>query len=69
VYLWLNNTALSGRIPRTFTNLTVLDAFYFYDTHLCEPNVPEFLAWKATVPDWQGTNVVCKMLYLPVTCR
>ena len=67
--LYLFNNQLSGMIPLTFTNLTLLNTFSFYDNHLCEPNVPEFLAWKATVPNWQGTNVVCKMLYLPVTCR
>ncbi len=67
-YLSLGVNQLSGRIPLTFTNL-VLDSFYFSSTYLCEPDVPEFLAWKATVPHWQGTDVVCKMLYLPVTCK
>ena len=69
LYLLLDSNKLSGRIPLTFTNLIVLDTFYFSSTYLCEPDVPEFLDWKATILYWQGTDVVCKMLYLPVTCR
>lgn len=68
-YLYLTSNQLSGSIPLTFTNLTELILFHFHDTHLCEPNVPEFLAWKATISNWWGTDVVCKMLYLPVTCK
>lgn len=67
VNLSLRNTDLSGSIPLSFTNLTVLDYFYFYDTYLCEPETPEFLTWKATVDDWRGTGRFCSAfnIYLP----
>lgn len=67
VNLSLHTANLSGSIPLSFTNLTLLDYFYFYDTYLCEPETPEFLAWKATVEDWRGTDRFCSAfnIYLP----
>lgn len=67
VNLSLRNTNLNGSIPLSFTNLTALDYFYFYETYLCEPDTPEFLAWKATVEDWRGTDRFCSAFnnYLP----
>ncbi len=58
-YLYLSNNQLSGSIPLSFINLTSLDYFYFYDTLLCEPNAPEFLAWKETVYYWVGSGKIC----------
>jgi hypothetical protein len=43
----------------SFINIIYLDYFYFYDTLLCEPDTPEFLAWKETVLYWEGTDVIC----------
>jgi hypothetical protein len=56
--IWGNNQ-LTGSIPLSFVNLTKLWEFYFYETQLCEPSTPEFLAWKRTVSVWQGTDVTC----------
>ena len=53
------NPLLSGSIPLSFTNLTQLDLLYFFNTNLCEPDTPDFLAWKETVQDYQGTGVIC----------
>ncbi|MBP7213126.1 MAG: leucine-rich repeat domain-containing protein, partial [Anaerolineaceae bacterium] len=57
--LYLFNNPLTGSIPLSFVNLTKMSAFYTYETSLCEPTTPEFLAWKNTVVDWQGTGVIC----------
>lgn len=70
-FLYLSNNQLSGSIPVSFNNLTMLDYFHFYETYLCEPDDPDFLAWKATVLDWQGTGVTCQTpgaynIYLPL---
>ena len=70
-YLYLEYNSLSGNIPLSFVNLRNLWAFHFYTTILCEPGTPEFLAWKATVADWQGTGVICVppeefLIYLPL---
>jgi len=67
ILLSLRNTNLSGSLPLTFTNLTSVVAFYFYDTQLCEPETPEFLAWKASVADFRSTGVVCPVydMYMP----
>ena len=54
-----DNLLLSGPIPLTFTNLP-LDTFYFSNTALCEPTDEAFLIWKATVLNWDGTNVICQ---------
>jgi len=57
--LLLYDTQLQGPIPLSFLHLDKLDNFKFYNTQICEPSTPEFLAWKATVNDWQGTGIVC----------
>jgi len=53
-------TKLSGSIPLSFVNLTKLENMIFDGTELCEPGTPEFLAWKATVNNWEGTGIVCE---------
>lgn len=60
VRLEIGYSGLNGSIPISFINLTSLETFTFWATQLCEPTSPEFLAWKATVSEWQGTGVVCK---------
>jgi Leucine-rich repeat (LRR) protein/PKD repeat protein len=57
--LSLRSNQLTGSIPLSFINLSNLDTFYFYDTFLCEPTEQEYLDWKATVLDYQGTGVSC----------
>jgi transglutaminase-like putative cysteine protease len=57
--LAFSDTQLSGAIPMNFINLKNLELFYFYGTSLCEPTTSEFIAWKATVDDWQGTDIQC----------
>ncbi|GAA5342527.1 MAG: hypothetical protein canaca05_00200 [Anaerolineaceae bacterium] len=67
--LVLYNNQLSGSIPLSFINIVYLYEFYFYDTLLCEPDTPEFLAWKETVYDWVGSGIICgpyKQKYLVV---
>jgi hypothetical protein len=59
VLLDINGNQLTGSIPLTFTNLTRLARFYFYNTYLCEPDTPDYLVWKNTVLDYQGTGVIC----------
>ena len=48
-------------IPLSFTQLVSLDDFNFRNTGLCEPNTPEFLAWKETVSMWTGTGIICEI--------
>ena len=58
--LHLDHNQLTGSIPINFINLINLDYFYFYHSYICEPNTPEFLAWKATVEHWSGTGNICE---------
>jgi len=57
--LIINNNPIEGTLPLNFTALTSLDYFYFYGTRLCEPSDPEFMAWKSSVLEWNGTDVIC----------
>ena len=59
--LLLSYNQLSGAIPLSFVNLTDLDDFHFDGTQLCEPTTPEFLAWKESVWDWEGTDIICPL--------
>ncbi|MCJ7537661.1 MAG: hypothetical protein MUO57_19215 [Anaerolineales bacterium] len=59
-YLRLNSNQLSGSVPLSFVNLSSLILFYFIETSLCEPDTPEFLAWKATITFWNGTGNICQ---------
>jgi len=59
--LYLYHNQLSDSIPLSFTNLTRLNHFIFHNTYLCEPNAPEFLAWKGTVDNWEGTGIICEI--------
>lgn len=61
-YFYINNNLLNGSVPLSFTNLTVLDGFRFYSTSICEPATAEYLAWVATVADYQGTGISCSIL-------
>lgn len=54
-------TNLSGSIPLSFVNLTKLENMNFDETKLCEPVTSEFLAWKATVYNWEGTGLICEI--------
>jgi Leucine-rich repeat (LRR) protein len=60
---WLDlfSNPLTGSIPLSFVNLPILDGFHFFDTNLCEPATPEYLAWKITVPNYQGTGLSCEI--------
>jgi Leucine-rich repeat (LRR) protein len=58
--LALESNQLTGSIPLSFVNLSILENFYFQDTNLCEPTAPEYLAWKTTVSNYQGTGVSCE---------
>jgi hypothetical protein len=61
LWLTLEGNQLTGSIPLSFVNLYILEVFYFFDTDLCEPTTPEYLAWKSTVMDYQGTGVSCEI--------
>lgn len=63
----LHDNPLAGNVPLEIVNLARVDRFHFYDTGLCEPETPEYLAWKATVEDYQGTGTICSYcsLYYP----
>lgn len=71
INLIIYDNPIEGKIPIPFTNLTNLDYFYFYGTELCEPTTPEFLVWKATILEYQGTNLFCMDYhqFLPIVCR
>ena len=58
-YLYLSRNQLSGSIPLSFINLAHLGYFVFFLTLLCEPDTPEFLAWKEGVYYWIGTDIIC----------
>lgn len=58
--LYLGDNQLDGNIPLNFINLTSLKDINYYNTSICQPSVPEFLTWKATVDAWQGTNMICE---------
>jgi formylglycine-generating enzyme required for sulfatase activity len=57
--LIISDNLLSGPIPLSYINLP-LDTFYFTNTDLCEQTDDLFLTWKASVPYWDGTNVICQ---------
>lgn len=59
---------LTGLVPSSFINLSNMYYFYFFGTDLCERTDPAFLAWKATVTEWQGAGCVCR-LHFPVIFR
>lgn len=69
--LFLGSNPLSGSIPLTFTNLVNLNIFEFPNS-ICTPTSPEFLAWKATVINWYGPDIICpsnnklKLLVVPL---
>lgn len=52
----LHENLLCGSIPLSFTSLTNLNTFAFFDTQLSEPENKEFLAWKQTVSKWLGVS-------------
>lgn len=68
-HLYLQGNLLAGSIPLTFINLVDLGIFYFYDTSLCEPTTPEFLTWKQSVGDWQGSNIICDAINVDIDFR
>jgi hypothetical protein len=61
LWLTLEGNPLTGGIPLSFVNLSNLWVFYFFDTDLCEPTTPEYLAWKTNISDYQGTGVSCEI--------
>jgi len=70
--LHLNSNKLTGSIPLSFVNLAELVYFNYFETNLCEPATKEFLDWKETVSDWNGTGVICgeqKLICLPLIFR
>lgn len=54
------NNPMSGDIPLSLMNLSELDEFNFDLTGLCEPDTPEYLLWKSSVPDYTGTGLLCE---------
>ena len=68
--LYLDSNQLTGSIPLSFVNLTSLHYFSFSNTFLCEPATPEFLNWKLTLEEWDGTGFMCSYCtFLPLTVR
>jgi len=59
--LHLQSNQLDGSIPLSFIKLSELDYFFFYDTNLCEPSTPEYIAWKDTVFNYIGTGMICAL--------
>ncbi|GAP15474.1 peptidase family M23 [Longilinea arvoryzae] len=58
--LLVSSTDLSGSIPDPqFLALTHLSIFHFSGTQICEPNNEAFLDWKASVPTWVSTGLLC----------
>lgn len=66
--LILFGNGFTGLVPSSFVGLESLYYFYFFGTDLCERTDPAFLAWKATVEEWQGTGCVCR-IYFPIIFR
>jgi Leucine-rich repeat (LRR) protein len=52
------NAELSGPLPSSLTSLS-LEAFWFGDSGLCEPDDLSFQAWMNTIPDVRRTGVLC----------
>ena len=61
--LILFKNGFTGLVPSSYVNLESLYYFYFFATDLCEHTDPDFLAWKATVTEWQGTGCVCRIFF------
>ena len=54
-WLTLNENTLSGRLPSSMTNLRQLELLWIYNNAgLCAPADAAFLAWLATIDDFQG---------------
>jgi len=54
--LTLSSTMLSGVLPLSLTNLSMLDLFWFDNTDLCEPNDAAFQAWLQGISQVQSTG-------------
>ena len=57
--LHLNFNQLSGALPAALTQLTALMYFYFSQTQLCVPPEGPVPAWLATIPNVEGTGIIC----------
>ena len=70
-YLDLSANQLTGSIPLSFVKLTWLYYFNISGTSLCEPATDEFLAWKNTVSNWEGSGLICEdeLICLPLIFR
>jgi Leucine-rich repeat (LRR) protein len=67
-----NNHMITGHIPMSFTNLTNLSTFWFFNTGLCEPVDPDFIYWKTQiVDDWFGDDRICMDFhcFMPIIAR
>ncbi len=55
---------LSGPLPRSFMNLTVLTELEFESTAICEPPDIEFQTWLASVaPSSHRTRIACSEVW------
>jgi Leucine-rich repeat (LRR) protein len=50
---------LSGPLPASLTGLASLWNMDFRSTALCEPTDPTFQSWRAGVPIWQSSGLLC----------
>ena len=59
-----DNEALSGRLPRSLTRLS-LDVLHYAGTDLCVPADDSFREWLDGIPSHDGTGVECAPLSRP----
>ena len=55
-YLGLSDNPLSGTLPLSLTNLSMLESFRFDNTSLCEPIDDAFQSWLQGISDLGSTG-------------
>lgn len=58
-YLYLHDNPLAGEVPPFLAGLSKLQHFYFYGTDWCVPSTGPVADWISSIPDVQGTGLVC----------
>jgi DNA-binding SARP family transcriptional activator len=50
---------LAGPLPTNFMGMQKLQLLQYHQTEICEPSLPEFQAWLASISELYGTGIRC----------